>query len=196
MIKIKESFHSIDKGEKFIIAQLKALGSGVEITTGIQPEDFNKVQMIGKNKSKGNKTPLGIYAALNEFGTKKSPPRPFMRKTMDMTMDTFIAQTVAGMRSIYNGNLTLEKLVNRQAKRTQKAMKKTIKTWANPPNEAGTIRSKRRRKGKLTPLQETRTMFKNIKSKTNFLGGPLHPGLAKLKLAADNRLVKRRGIFG
>jgi hypothetical protein len=195
MIQIKESFHTIDRGEKFIIAQLKALGSGAEITTGIQPEDFNKVQMIGKKTSTGNKTPLGIYAAMNEFGTKKSPARPFMLKTMDMTMDAFVTQTMAGMRSIYNGNLTIEKLMSRQAKRTQKAMKTTIKTWTNPSNTAGTMRAKGKRKGS-TPLQETRTMLKNIKSKVKFLGGPLHPGLAKLKLVADNRLVKRRGIFG
>ena len=126
MLKIKEQSHTIDRGADFILKQLKELGNGASITTGIQPEDFNKTQ-TARGKSKGE-TPLGEYAAMQEFGTKKSRARPFMLKTMDMNMDKFVSQTMAGMRSIYNGSLTLDGLLKRQAKRQQAAMRKTIKT--------------------------------------------------------------------
>ncbi len=194
MLEIRETTHTIDKGEKFILQQLKALGSGAEITTGIQAEDFNKVQML-RNKPIG-KTPLGVYAAWQEFGTRNSPARPFMLKTMDMTMNAFVKQTISGIRSIYNGNLTLDGLLKRQALRQQKAMKTTIKTWSNPDIKATTVRSKNRLKRRTQPLQETRTMLNAIKSKTKKHGGKFHPGFANLLTVADATFKKRRGFFG
>lgn len=194
MIKIKETVRSIDKGEKFILEQLKYLGHGVSITTGIQKEEFDKVQMKRK-KSTGDDTPLGVYAAMQEFGAPKIPKRPFMLKTMDRTMDLFTTQTMAGMRSIYNGNLTMEKFLKRQKNRHTKWMKDTIKTWTIPSNHPDTIARKAALRRSLSPLQDTNTMLNNIKSKTKRQGGTMHRGLRNLLTIADGRL-KEKGRFG
>ncbi len=194
MIKIKETFRSIDKGEKFIIKQLKFLGNGASITTGIQPEDFDKVQKV-RGKATGDSTPVGIYAAMQEFGAPQIPRRPFMLRTMDRNMNLFITQTMAGMRSIYNGNLTMDAFLKRQSKRTEKWMKATIKTWTNPPNHPETVARKLGARMSPHPLQETKTMLNTIKSKTRRQGGGMHRGLRNLLVVADGKL-KERARFG
>jgi hypothetical protein len=190
MIKIKEDFRAIDRGEKFILRQLKELGSGVEITTGIQSEDYNKVATFRKSPT-GNKTPLGVYTAMQEFGTKTSPARPFMRKTVEINASLFEKQTISAMRSMYNGNLTIDGLLKRQANRTRRWMRSTIKTWISPPNTAETIDRKKRLGRYTEPLQSTRTMFRNIKSKTRKKGGGIDPRLRRFLIIANNRLRER-----
>jgi len=186
-IDIEEKVTVLDRGADFILEQLRVLGDGVEISTGIQAEDFNKKATYrGKQVSK---TPLGKYAAWQEFGTKVSPERPFMRKTLDNHTDKFLKQTVAGMRSMYNGNLTMDTLLERQAKRTKKWMRNTIRTWQAPPNTVRTIKSKRGQ-GR-TPLRDTSTMFNHIKYKIKKEGGGLHKPLRKHLALMDKRRVAK-----
>lgn len=187
-IDIKEKVTVVDHGADFILEQLRVLGQGMEITTGIQAEDFNK-RAIYRGKQT-NKTPLGIYAAMQEFGTKNTPDRPFMKKTLDNNVDLFLTQTVSGMRSIYNGNLTMQRLVDRQSKRTEKWMRATIKTWHTPPNTQKTIKAKRGQGS--TPLRDTSTMLKNIKSKVKKEGGGIHRPLRKHMAIMDKKLTGSR----
>ena len=181
----------IDRGEKFILAQLAAIGDGMSITTGIQPKDFDTVQTF-RGKRIG-KTPVGEYAAYNEFGTKFSPPRPFMQKTLETNMNLFVKQTVAGMRSIYNSQLTADALLQRQAKRTEKWMKKSIVTWGVPGNSPSTRKINRR--SSTGPLMDTRTMIKAISSDTQRGLSGLRPDFKAFLMRVDS-LAKRRGILG
>jgi len=181
----------IDRGEKFILAQLAAIGDGMSVTTGIHSKDFNKVQTF-RGKRVG-KTSVGVYAAFNEFGTRFAPPRPFMRQTLDSNVTLYTKQTAAGMRSLYNSQITANALLLRQAKRTQKWMRRSIKTWTTPGNSLKTRKINLRQKG--GPLVDTRTMFKSVTSETQRKGGGLISDFRKFLMEAD-RIAMGRGILG
>lgn len=186
-VSIKEEVFVIDHGADFIMEQLRILGQGAEITTGIQAEDFNK---RASYRGKKGKTPLGKYAAFQEFGTQTIPARPFMKHTLDKNIDVFLKQTEDAMKAMYKGDLTMNRLLERQAKRTQKWMRATIKSWNKPDNTLSTIKAKRGQ-GR-TPLRDTSTMFNHIKSKVMKEGGGLHRPLKKHLALMDKRLAGKR----
>lgn len=181
----------IDRGEKFILAQLAALGNGASVTTGIHTADFNKVQTF-RGKRVG-KTSVGVYAAFNEFGTRFSPPRPFMRQTLDRNVNLYTKQTAAGMRSLYNSQLTASALLLRQAGRTKKWMRRSIRTWT-PGNSSNTRKINKR--NSTSPLMDTRTMLKSVTSDVQRKGGGLIPDFRKFLRLADRIVMMRGGTLG
>lgn len=153
----------IDKGEKHILEQIKQIGGGVEITTGIHSKDAdNKAPPDGK-------TPVIEYAAYLEYGTQDMKPKPFMRKTMDVNQHDFLKGTQSGIRSIYNGRLTVKRLAERLRKKTLKWMRHSILTWGQPTTTDRTLPNKKDR-GK-RPLYDTTNMYKSISSEVNFKKG-------------------------
>lgn len=83
-------------------------------------------------------------AAFNEYGTERSPPRPFMRKAMDDNELKFTKMMELGADWILRGKATLKQVLNELGVAGVKAMRTTIKTagqWAEP-NAPSTVQRK------------------------------------------------------
>ncbi len=137
-----------DYGFDAIIENLKALG-GEEISVGV-------LRTAGKEKDGTDLVDVAVY---NEYGTKRIPPRPFLRQATDKhggKWQDFIEQCV-------------DKIIARQIKdrqaldliglKAQKDVQNTIDNGTFKPNKPSTIA----RKGSSKPLIDTGTLRRAIR---------------------------------
>lgn len=102
----------------------------------------------GKPKFDG---PVAQVAFWNEFGTKKTPARPFMRHTVASKSPRWgIALGMALRRHNYDARRALDDM----GQGIQKQMRQSITDWSDPPNSELTAGLK----GKNKPLIDSGTM--------------------------------------
>lgn len=111
----------------------------------------------GKLHPSGDMT-IAEVAAVQEYGTREVPARPFMTTTV-MRDQEFLVYLENGLSSIYWGVTPNAKRGLRGAGQVlAESMKASVETWSNPANSLSTVR----RKGFNDPLVETGTMKENI----------------------------------
>ncbi len=106
----------------------------------------------GKPKFDG---PVAQVAAWNEFGTKSSPPRPFMRNTVASKSPRWgngLGQALR--RHDYDVHRALDDV----GQTVQGQMQETIINWSDPPNSKLTAELK----GKNSPLRDTGILLGSV----------------------------------
>jgi hypothetical protein len=197
-MKVRMSTRSRDRGAKKILEQLKLMGSGVSITTGIHnPQAQNFPRYKGKVDGK---VPIGTYAAWQEFGNKKLPPRPFLAPTVKNKAAEFTRGTRAEMLKLYNGSATIKSILTTQGKLTKKLVKDKIMNLKRPSNTPSTRHHKKRLGRGTNPLIYSKSMYNSISSKSHMskFGGMNSGGhmLEKLMMKAERAFMKKLGGLG
>lgn len=99
------------------------------------------------------------YAAYNEFGTSRVPPRPFMRKTLERERENWIRNVGDALANGLSPEETLKLVGTRMAEDIQK----TIRSNMAPANAPSTIRRKNRAEaGRAGTLVDTGALAKSI----------------------------------
>lgn len=156
----------IDKGANRIIREMRRLE--------------NSFTTIGVHKSAGKYTgakknpTVAQVAAWNEFGTKTSPARPFMRSAIDTGLKKINRRTIEEFRAVSDGRRTAKLALDRLGFLIQTMVQGRIQksnSWAKA-NAPSTRRQKRKggaARGP-TPLIWTLLMHNSITFKTTIRG--------------------------
>jgi len=143
----------VDKGWKKILKNLKT-ENGSYAKVGIQSD-------AGKNEEDEDSTAyIYEYAAANEFGTKKIPSRPFIRKTFDENKNKIDVKVLSLQSDIYKGKVDFKKGLGQLGQWYEGVIKESIKNTNWEPNAPSTIE----KKGSSKPLIDTGTMRNSIRS--------------------------------
>lgn len=194
-LKVKISTRSRDRGAKKILQQLKSMGSGVSITTGIHNPQAGNLPRY-KGKVDGH-TQIGIYAHWQEFGKGRIPARPFLAPTVKNKAAAFTRGTRAELLKLYNGTTTIKGILNSQGKLTRKWVKEKIISVQRPANTPLTLRQKKRLGRGTNPLIYSRSMYNSITSKSHMSrftgsnsGGHM---LERMMMKAEKAFMKKLG---
>lgn len=129
-------------------AYLERLAKKVEVRAGV---------MEDATTDEGER--VAEYAAYNEFGTSRVPPRPFMRKTLERERENWIRGVGGLLRNGRSPDEALELVGTRMAEDIQK----TIMSNMAPANAPSTIRRKNRAEaGRAGTLVDTGALVKSI----------------------------------
>ena len=124
-----------------------------------------KGQKYPDKETKGKKKIGGIEIAKNaliqEYGTDKIPPRPFMRRTIEKHQKEWIKFLNENFDAELNNNVTLEQIMRKIGAIMAGDMKKTIGENLPPPNAPETIK---RKGGRTHTLEDTLLMKNSIHS--------------------------------
>ena len=156
-----------DALEKHLKAIQKKLGKGATVQVGffedsrysadryhftkarlkqMSPETRQFAQFLqGKPKFAG---PVAQVAFWNEFGTKRAPPRPFMRHTVASKSPRWGNLLGAALKS---HNYDYRRALDQVGDKIASQMRETITNWQDPPNSKLT----RELKGFNSPLRDT-----------------------------------------
>ncbi len=197
-MKIKMSTRSRDRGALKILKELKSMGNGVSITTGIHnPQAQNFPRYKGKVDGK---VPIGTYASWQEFGNKKLPARPFLAPTVKNKAAEFTRGTRAEMLKLYDGTATIKSILATQGKLTRKLVKDKIMSLKRPPNTPSTKHHKRRLGRGTNPLIYSQSMYNSITSKSHMskFGGMNSGGhmLEKMMIKVEKAFMTKLGRLG
>jgi hypothetical protein len=105
-------------------------------------------------------TPIASIAVFNEFGTRRIPERPMVRRTLEEHGQRYQAQVAHMKRAIHAGVLTWEALLYRlglMVRNDLVMMITSAKEWAKP-NAPETIKQK----GSSSPLIDTGAMRNSV----------------------------------
>ena len=120
----------------------------------------SKQQHVQVGVLDGSKYPDGTSVASvafwNEYGTKKSPPRPFFRQTISQNKSDWVELATKSLRAGYS----VEHMLGLVGAQMQTDIQFSIMTWTTPPNSAYTEAMK----GFNAPLRNTLLMHDSIKS--------------------------------
>lgn len=101
-------------------------------------------------------TPVPAVAFWNEFGTSKTPARPFFRSTITDKSDEWSARIEGAAKHYdFDGAKVLEVMGQTMAEDIQSS----ITGWQDPPNADSTIA----KKGFNSPLRDTNQMHDSVK---------------------------------
>lgn len=107
----------------------------------------------------GSKYPDGTNVAQvafwNEYGTRTSPPRPFIRDTIKNEKQAWVALATKAIRMGY----TVEHMLGLVGAQMQTDIQHSIMTWTSPPNSAYTVAKKKFN----APLRDSLLMHDSIK---------------------------------
>ena len=98
-------------------------------------------------------------ASFNEFGTTKSPARPFFSASVIQSENETRRIVKKGLKKKQDNKQTLSEL----GKSLQEAIQLNIVDWSEPPNAPSTVA----RKGFNDPLIETGKMFDSVEYKVS-----------------------------
>lgn len=124
-------------------------------------EMSDKCVEIGFNEQSGsyeNGITMAQVAAWNEFGTERSPSRPFMRQTIKDYQDDIMKFTTESLRSAAESHGDVKTVLNQVGSYTKGKMQKEIRDGEWTPNAPSTIA----RKGSDKPLIDTGQMRQRI----------------------------------
>ena len=97
-------------------------------------------------------------AAWNEFGTARSPARPFMRQTLKNSRKEITRHAQSQMKAVLNGKMDAQTALNRIGSYVKGRMQLEIRDGEFTPNAPSTIA----RKGSSKPLIDTGRMRQHI----------------------------------
>lgn len=139
-------------------AYLKRLAQKVQVRAGVMEDAMNDAHER-----------IAPYAARNEFGTSRIPPRPFMRKTLEREKENWIRNVGDGLANGLAPEETLELVGTRMAEDIRETIDEAIKNDIQP-NAASTMRRKTKgvtggkpgEKDVPGPLVDTGALLKSI----------------------------------
>ena len=124
----------------------KAAGSLQKVLKGVldEPQLTLSVGVFSTATREGSKTTVAQYAAYNEFGTTKIPPRPFLRPTMEERQEEWTEAVKGSVSSSLKGgqfnNRSILELIGEGAVKDVKAR---IMSNVPPPNAPSTVARKK-----------------------------------------------------
>lgn len=132
---------------------IKELGSLDEpaVLVGIRQEQ-------GVEVPEGSSINLATIAAINEFGTKDIPSRPFLRSTVDKNRDKYADQLATIVRDSVDGKRSIEDGLERLGLTAVADIQRTITTNDFAANAPSTIAAK----GSSKPLIDTGRLRQSI----------------------------------
>jgi len=98
-------------------------------------------------------------AQYNEFGSKHTPPRPFVRVAVAESGQKWSKSLVQGVKAVINGNADVRDVLGSTADLAAGDIAKAIEAVTAPPLKASTIRKK---KGRSKPLEDTNLMLQSV----------------------------------
>ena len=129
-------------------AYLERLAKKVEVRAGVMEDATNDAHER-----------IATYAACNEFGTARIPPRPFMRKTLERERENWIR----GVGALLKNGLSPDEALEKTGKRMAENIEATIMSNMAPANAPSTIRRKNRAEaGRAGTLVDTGALVKSI----------------------------------
>lgn len=129
-------------------AYLERLAKKVEVRAGVMEDATNDAHER-----------IAPYAACNEFGTARIPPRPFMRKTLERERENWIR----GVGALLKNGLSPDEALEKTGKRMAENIEATIMSNMAPANAPSTIRRKNRAEaGRAGTLVDTGALVKSI----------------------------------
>lgn len=100
-------------------------------------------------------TSVASVAFWNEYGTKTTPSRPFIRTAVKDNKAVWSKMTIQGIRAGYD----MEKVFGLVGTQMQQDLQMNIMTWTTPPNAPYTVKMK----GFQAPLRNTMLLHDSIK---------------------------------
>lgn len=125
-------------------AYLERLARKVQVRAGVMEDATNDAH-----------EPIAPYAAYNEFGTARIPPRPFMRKTLEREKENWIRDVGDTLANGLAPEATLKLVGERMAE----AIQTTIKS--NLPHAPAAV-AQRAEAGRAKTLVDTGALLKSI----------------------------------
>ena len=147
----------------------KAAGSLQKVLKGVldEPQLTLSVGVFSTATREGSKTTVAQYAAYNEFGTTKIPPRPFLRPTMEERQEEW-TEAVKGSvsSSLKSGQFNNRSILELIGEGAVKDVKARIMSNVLPPNAPSTV-ARKKAKGiePIRTLVETGLMHASVEFK-------------------------------
>ena len=136
---------------------IKRTGSLEKSLNRFKSTDAQHVKVgVLDNSAYPDGTPVAAVAFWNEYGTKKIPPRPFFRSTIEAQRSAWVELTKKGIKAGYS----LDHVLGLVGLQMMTDIQYTIMTFSNPPNSATTVALK----GTNSPLRHTMLLHDSIKS--------------------------------
>lgn len=147
---MKSRVRVIDKGFERYIADMKKAVNGPHVAVGVQGEEASSTYDDG--------TTVIESAVYTEFGTKKSPERPWLRGGTDNNADGFyklLAKLISSKK--YPDRV---RALQKAGKWFKGKLKQGIENFSAPRNAVSTVQAK----GFNNPLIETRKLKESVTS--------------------------------
>lgn len=139
-------FTDTDKGMEDIIAEIEKEGGYVDI--GVQSDESDELLNI---------------AAKNEFGSGRTPARPYIRATIDSNEGLFMRHADALANDILDGNMAKHAALEEMGQLIEGETKRYMINLRTPPNAPYTIKQK----GSDNPLIDTGLLVGSIRYAVN-----------------------------
>jgi len=130
------------------------------VKIGFQEGSVTKSQVKGKRRKEGGKS-MPQIAAENEFGTRTTPARPFMRTSFDENREKINRIIASEYDKIIEGNSTVKKSLNLIGLFGVDLIQQKIRSIHYPPNSPRTIAIKKSFK----PLIDFGQMVQSVRHK-------------------------------
>jgi hypothetical protein len=157
-----------DQGYADLLKEMLELSRGPHILVGIR-------EAAGAVRGEGEGATVAEYATYNEFGTKNTPERSFLRSTVNERRDKYAGLLARAAGVAVDGGAFLQELEKIGAIASSDVQNK-IRDLSTPPNVPSTIQ----RKGSSNPLIDTGRMRQSIDWEVRAEGaGSLSPGVGR-----------------
>jgi len=130
------------------------------VLVGFQEGSVTKSQVKGKRRKEAGKS-MPQIAAENEFGTKTTPARPFMRTSFDENRDLLVRVIDGEYDKVVDGTSTVKKSLNAIGLLGVDLIQQKIRSIYQPPNSPRTIARKKSSK----PLIDFGQMVQSVRHK-------------------------------
>lgn len=101
-----------------------------------------KAGILKGAKPYGNGLSVSQVAIWNEYGTSRSPSRPFMRTAVVNDADKWVAEFSGGLKAAIRGETSVQQATEWVGGMMQADIQKAIDSNIPPPNAAGTLKRK------------------------------------------------------
>lgn len=123
-------------------------GNGTEKLKALVDEIGKKKVSVGffDSSKYPDGTPVAYVAAIQEFGYKSIPPRPFLRPTLAEQRAAWTQTLTRGYKAVLNEKITLENMLNQFGAQAAGQVKIAISKVQSPPLSLSTLLLRKRRK--------------------------------------------------
>ncbi len=146
-----------DLGFKEILKEINKL-TKLEILVGIQEGSITSRESRG-NHTRDAGVNIAQYAAENEFGTRETPQRSFMRTSFDENFSKIEAFIMLQYGKVIDGDQTARGAANLIGESMARLIQRKIRAIVFPPNSKLTIA----RKGSNKPLVDFGAMIEAVR---------------------------------
>lgn len=147
----------IDHGWKNIKREVAKMNDAA-VRVGILQDAGKAMERTETGQTVPSDATVAEVAFFNEFGTKTSPERSFIRSTADENRALFSKFIKQQMHEVFAGTRTVQAALERTGLLAQGKVRKKMRDLKAPPNAPATIEAK----GSSNPLIDTSHMLKKV----------------------------------